>query len=611
MATFNRSWYQLFVTAMAPTLLVGCLGDTDSPQDTAGPVTFTRDIAPITYEHCLPCHRPGEAAPFDLITYEDVVGHATQLVEVTQSRYMPPWLPEVGHHKMMAERRLSEEQIARIAAWVDAGKPRGEPADLPGRPEFIPGWQLGEPDLVVRMAEPYELPAAGVDVYRNFVVPIPVDSPNWVRGMELRPDNRRIVHHAFMLINRDGECRRLDQRDEQPGFAGMEAQGAESPDGHFISWQPGKIATMAPEGMAWLLTPGTDLVLQMHMQPTGKPERVQASVGFFFTNEPPSRFPTKLVLRSTEIDIPAGDANYEFETRYTLPTDVELIGIIPHAHYLGKRLEALAIMPDGTTDVLLRIPDWDFNWQGDYRYAEPIRLPKGTTLVQRFSYDNSSANVRNPHTPPQRVRYGLQSVDEMGELWLQVLPVTSSGRETLLRDYGRHRLLEIAEESRRTLQTEPNDVKALIDLGKVTLALESPSAALPHLRRAANADPQSVEAQYYLGHALMANGDLRAAKDQLDKVREMDSAHQLAWHDLGLVFLEAKQPRPAEACFRKSLQLNAYHGTTLSNLGLVLLQQNKIPEGIAMLERALQIRPHDQKLLELLEKARAVDHGVR
>ena len=153
------------------------------------------------------------------------------------------------------------------------------------------GWQLGEPDLVVRMAVPFELPAEGVDVYRNFVIPIPVDRPRWVRGMELQPDNRGVVHHAFMLIDRDGECRRLDAQDAKPGFDGMEAEGAESPDGHFISWQPGKVATAAPEGTAWQLTPGTDLVLQMHMQPPGKCERVQASVGLYFTDEPPTRFP--------------------------------------------------------------------------------------------------------------------------------------------------------------------------------------------------------------------------------------------------------------------------------------------------------------------------------
>ena len=169
-------------------------------------------------------------------------------------------------------------------------------------------------------------------------------------------------------------------------------------------------------------------------------------------------------------------------------------------------------MPDGTTDVLLRIPDWDFNWQGDYRFANPPRLPKGTTLVQRFSYDNSPANVRNPNSPPQRVRYGLQSVDEMGELWLQVIPLTAQGRETLLRDFGRRALLEIAANSRRALRTDPDNVKALIDLGKVTLALESPTAAVPLLRRAVQSDPDSATAHYYLGHALLASGDLSEAQ---------------------------------------------------------------------------------------------------
>jgi hypothetical protein len=210
---------------------------------------------------------------------------------------------------------------------------------------------------------------------------------------------------------------------------------------------------------------GTDLVLQMHLQPTGKPEDILASVGFYFTDEPPTRYPTKLALRSTEIDIPPGEANYTIEARYTLPSDVRVIGLIPHAHYLGKQLEALAVAPDGTTEVLLRIPAWDFNWQGDYRFVNPPLLRRGTTLVQRFSYDNSESNVRNPNSPPQRVRYGLQSTDEMGELWFQVEPLTPAGRDALLADYGRRALEEIATNARRKLQSDPQHVRSLIDLG--------------------------------------------------------------------------------------------------------------------------------------------------
>jgi Flp pilus assembly protein TadD len=593
--------------------LSGCGGRSSSPRvakhSDDGIVTFTRDIAPITYAHCVACHRAGESGPFELITYDDVASHATQIAQVTESRYMPPWLPDEGSHRLAQARRLTDTQVATIRSWVAAGKPEGEPSDLPALPQFAAGWQLGQPDLVVRMPQTYELPSEGVDVYRNFVVPIPINVPRWVRAMELRPDNRRLVHHAFMLIDRDGECRRQDAADEQPGFEGMEAEGAESPDGHFISWQPGKVTTPAPEGMAWLLTPGTDLVLQMHMQPTGKPEQVQAAVGFFFTDQPPVRFPLKLALRSTEIDIPAGDANYQFETRYTLPTDVQLYGIIPHAHYLGKQLEALAVLPDGRTDTLLRISNWDFNWQGDYQFADPPRLPRGTTLVQRFTYDNSAANPRNPHSPPKRVRYGLQSVDEMGELWLQVVPLSAAGRDALLRDYGRRTLLEIAANSRRRLQTTPHDVKALVELGKVTLALESPQAALPILRRAVELDPESVAANYFLGHALMIGKDFVSAQAHFERVRRLDATFPMAWHDQGLIYLDRGQLPAAEAMFRRSLELSAYHDTTLSNLGLVLLKQNRLPEGIEMLQRALLMRPHDARLRALLQQARQVLKG--
>ncbi|MCA9169974.1 MAG: tetratricopeptide repeat protein [Planctomycetales bacterium] len=569
-----------------------------------GGPTFAHDVGPIVFQHCAVCHRPGEGAPFELLTYADVASRATQIAEVTATRYMPPWLPEPGSHRLAFERRLTEAQIQTIQAWAANGKLRGDEAGLPPLPEMTTGWQLGEPDLVVRMDRAFELPAEGRDVYRNFVVPIPLERPRWVSAMELRPDNRRVVHHAFLLVSHDGMCRRLDAADAEPGYEGMEAEGAESPDGHFVSWQPGKMATHAPDGMAWLLTPGTDLVVQMHLQPTGKPESVQAEVGFYFTDQPPTRFPMKLALRSTEIDIPAGVDNYTIETRYTLPTEVRIIGLIPHAHYLGKTMEALAIRPDGREEVLLRIPAWDFNWQGDYRFATPPLLPSGTTLVQRFTYDNSSANVRNPHTPPQRVRYGLQSVDEMGELWFQVEPTSPAGRAQLQADYGRRALQEIADQSRRRLRENPRDVKAIIDLGKSALALQGPAASLPILRQAVHVQANSASAHYYLGHALLRNGDVTEATAEFRRTQAIEPDYQMAWHDLGMIDLQANRLKSAENNFRRSLQIAPYHATSLMNLGLVLLKQNQLTEGIQLLEQAMQVCPTDQRLNDLLQQAR-------
>ncbi|MCA9263778.1 MAG: tetratricopeptide repeat protein [Planctomycetales bacterium] len=590
--------------------LAGCAQDrepqVDEPQVSQQPSrTFTRDVAPIVFDHCATCHRPGASGPFPLTTYDEVRDRAEQIVEVTQSGFMPPWLPEPGPHTFADERRLAPAQQECLVDWLAAGSPEGDPSDLPPLPAWASGWHLGQPDLIVEMPVPYELAAEGRDDYRNFVIPIPVESAHYVRAIEFRPQDARLVHHAFCMVNRDGESRRADEQDAKPGFDGMEAFGAESPDGHFISWQPGKVPSFAPEGTAWLLTPGTDLVLQLHMQTTGKPEQVSAQVGVYFTDSPPTRYPLKVVLRRTDIDIPAGDANHAIEDSFTLPVDVELMAVIPHAHYLGKTLEAIAIYPDGREEPLLRIPQWDFNWQGDYRYDPPVMLPRGTRLVQRFVYDNSESNVRNPHVPPERVRYGLQSTDEMGELWLQLMPRSDQDREQLRIAFTRKVLTDIRTSAMLKLRQSPQDSKSLIDVGKSTLALDSPQRAEPYFRRAIEAEPDSAAAHYYLGHTALRQRDAEMAKQELSRAMQLDPQYHMAKHDLGLLAMEQRQLGTAERYFRDVLQENPYHGTSLSNLALVLLNQGKISQGIAMIERAIRVRPTDQRLQDLLKKARA------
>lgn len=592
-------FFKTFFFLLAPSVF-GCQDVRESRVDLP---SFNREIAPIIFEHCAACHRPGESAPFALTNYAEVRDHAAQITEVTQSRYMPPWLPDDCGHPLEGERRLTPKQIKLISEWVDAGTPAGNRADLPRLPTWTPGWQLGEPDLVVEMPVPYKLPSGGRDVYRNFVIPIPLETPKYVRAMEFRPADPNLVHHAFLMVNRDGESRRTDELDSEPGFDGMEAVGADAPDGHFISWQPGKMPTFSPEGTSWLLVPGTDLVLQMHMQPTGKPEQVRAKVGFFFTDEPPTRFPFKIVLRRTDIDIPAGEANYVIEDSFTLPVDVELMAVIPHAHYLGKTLEAIAVSPDGKEETLLRIPDWDFNWQGDYRFRQPVKLPRGTRLVQRFSYDNTATNPRNPHAPPHRVAYGLQSVDEMGELWLQLMPNSIKDRRQLGRAFGEKVLHNVRRLGVQKLKQNPEDIKALIDVGKVTLALESPAKAIEFFQRAIAANPDSAAAHYYLGHAAMLAENPQQARRELMLALKLDNQHFMAKHDLGLLAMRLERLDFAEKYFREALDVNAYHGTTLSNLGLVLLQRGKIDQGIVMVERAIQIRPHDERLQALYKQA--------
>ncbi len=396
-------------------LLVGC-GGSPEPE-----ITYTRDVAPILFENCGACHRPGGAGPFSLLSYRGAKQRAKQIAQVTEDRYMPPWLPEPGFVELQGERRLSDGEIDTLRRWAEAGAPEGAPEDLPRVPEWPSGWALGEPDLIVE-SPPFKLVAEGADVFRNFVLPLEVPAVRYVRAVEFRPEDPRVVHHAVMQVDRTGSTRRLDAADPGPGYGGMFLGASERPDGHFLGWTPGHFPREAPEGLAWRLEPGMDLVLQLHMPPSGKPEIVRSQVGLYFTGEPPKREMFGLLLGTEEIDIPAGESDYVVEDRFTLPAQVSAFGVYPHAHYLGKSLHAWAEMPGGERRWLIRIDDWDFDWQDEYRYQAPIRLPAGTPVVMRYTYDNSAANPQNPHHPPRRVTYGPESADEMAFLLLQTLP---------------------------------------------------------------------------------------------------------------------------------------------------------------------------------------------
>ncbi|MBI1940439.1 MAG: cytochrome c, partial [Acidobacteria bacterium] len=241
-------------------------------------LTFNKHIAPIVFKNCAVCHHPGGSGPFDLMSYQDVSRRAEQIAMVTASRYMPPWLPEPGKGEFASERRLSDEEIRMIRQWVDAGTAEGKPSDLPPVPRFHEGWQLGEPDLVVKMLRPYTLRAGGEDVFRNFVIPVPLTRTRYVRALEILPGNKKVVHHANLLIDRTQSSRRLDAEDQEAGFGGMEIEvESESfePQTHFLFWKPGTVTYPEPEGLAWRLNPGDDLVLNTHMQPSGKPEAIQ------------------------------------------------------------------------------------------------------------------------------------------------------------------------------------------------------------------------------------------------------------------------------------------------------------------------------------------------
>ncbi len=533
------------------------------PQAPAGPlaastnIVFTRDVAPLVFEHCSGCHRPGQGAPFDLLTYADCRRRAKQMAEVTASHYMPPWLPEPGYGEFEGERRLSPAEIDLLRRWAEGGAPEGDPSALPQPPRWTEGWSLGQPDLVVKVPRPYTLPAEGLDVYRNLVFPIPLKERRFVRGVEFKPGNPRVVHHAFINVDDTPMSRRQAAGADPPGIDGMVMpETSYMPGGQFLGWQPGKAPSFSPEGLSWVLKPGSDCVLQLHMHPSGKPEEVQPTLGFFFTDQPPTNQMVRLNLSQLFIDIPAGSTHVWVEQSYVLPVDVRVVGISPHCHYLGKEIQGVATLPDGSRQWLLWIRNWDFNWQGDYRYKTPQFLPRGTHLQMRLRFDNSTNNISNPHHPPVRVRYGLQTTDEMAELWFQVLAGSQSDYDALLGDFHRQLARWSIEFNQDRIARDPQDAEARTKVGRALHFLGQPAAALEQLRAAVDARPDYDRAHYELGYLHLRQGRLAEARTEFETVLRLNPADYEAEGNLGLLLLRQGRMEEAKVHFRKALEIN-------------------------------------------------------
>jgi hypothetical protein len=378
--------------------------------------TYNKDIAPILYENCAGCHRPGEVAPFSLLTYQDTAKRAALIAGVTKSHVMPPWKAEPGYGEFREVRRLTDAQIALIQQWAANGTLEGD-GPKPTPPHFTEGWQLGQPDRVLTIPTKFSVPAGGPDVYRCFVIPTSLDANTYIGAMEFRADSRRTVHHALVFLDTQGAGRKLAAGSSDngytcfgsPGFAGALVGG----------WAPGMTPRRPLAGYATTLPKGADLVLQIHYHPSGAPAEDQSSLGLFYS-DPPTRGRTLMLIGTQNIDIPSGEAHYVVKASQTLPMDAEITGITPHAHYICRDMKVNAFLPDGSTKPMIWIKDWDFNWQGAYTYADPVKLPKGTRVEMEYTYDNSDKNPRNPAHPPVRVTYGEQTTNEMGLVFLSV-----------------------------------------------------------------------------------------------------------------------------------------------------------------------------------------------
>jgi Tfp pilus assembly protein PilF len=553
--------------------------------------TFNRDVAPLLFEKCSTCHQAEGAAPFPLVSYRDARARARQIVAVTESGFMPPWLPEPGFGAFEGERRLTAEERSLLKDWVDGGALEGDAKDRPGAPALSRSWHLGEPDLVVDISRSYTLAAAGEDVYRNFVLPLSIESRTYVRALELRPGNPRIVHHARILVDRSRVSRRLDEEDPEPGYDGMLVDGAEFPEGLFLGWSPGKVPLESDEALVWQVEPSTDLVLQLHLLPSGKPEDIRPSVGLYFTDSPPRKRAAVLQLGSRTIDIAAGDDSHTIENEYVLPADVEAIGIYPHAHFLCREMQAFATLPDGTRTWLLRIEDWDFYWQDEYRYEAPVPLPRGTRITMRYVYDNSASNPRNPFDPPRRIRWGARSSDEMGDLLLMVLPRDPQDLEALRADFRRNELLQEVAGYEKMLEADANDLDVRHELAFAYVELGRAADAILEWQRVVRARPGFAEAHYNLGGALASEGRRSEALSSFEKAIEADPGYAEAHNNLGVLLQSEGRLEAAEASYRRAVELRSDYAFARHNLGSVLLARGEVEEAIAHLEKAVAIDP--------------------
>ena len=616
-------------------------GDAPDRPSAAGGLTFARDIAPIVFESCSSCHRPGEAAPFSLLGYDDVRRRARQIVRVTRSRFMPPWAPTPGRGEFVGERRLSEEQIGLIARWVDEGLARGDDRDLPPVPPRVEGWRLGEPDLVLTMSEPYEVPAEGTDVYRNFVFPAPVPAARWVRAVEFRPGRpATTLHHATLAVDPTPSSRYHDGEDPLPGFDGMINSSARRPDGHLLGWVPGKSPYVVDESIAWRLAPGSDIVAQLHMRPTGKSEPLSPVIGLHFSDRPAERTPFLIRLGSRTIDIPPGEREHVVTDTFVLPVAVEALGVVPHAHDLAREMEARAALPDGSERWLIHIADWDFDWQDEYRYVDPLHLPAGTTISMRYTYDNSAGNPRNPHEPPRRVVFGPDTTDEMADLWLQVLPTRPQDLPVLERDFSRkearaniaayRRLLtedgtdvsvrhqlavtlasqgaveEALDELRRVFDRDPHHVPAHVTLGQVLYERDRPAAAAEHFRAALAWTPDMPEVSFNLGQALHEAGHPERAEAAYRDALRSAPGYAPAHYRLGVMLQERGRTTQAAEHYRRAIATDPGHAGARNNLGGLLAAAGDLDGAIAHLERALAAEPSHAGARTNLARAEAL-----
>lgn len=560
----------------------------------AAPVTFNRDVAPLMSTHCGQCHRANGAAPFSLTTYDDVRRRATLIVDATRRRYMPPWMPDqaVGASaKFDSIRQLSEEEIDLIARWAQDGFVEGEAIALPATPAGSGEWALGPPDLIVA-ADSYSLRSDGDDVFRTFVARAPGATVRYVRAFEFRAGVSRAVHHANIKLDATPSSRALDIAEGGPGYEGAGGRGAVFPDGHFLGWTPGQSPRLTPDGLVWTLSPGSDVVFELHMVPTGKTEVVQASIGLYFSKEPPRRLPVMIRLGRQDIDIPAGQNNYVSDDSYVLPVAATVLALQPHAHRLARRMRGWATLPDGSTRPLISIPQWNVSWQDTYTLREPLRLPAGSRLSMSFSYDNSPANPASA-SPPRRVTFGQSARFEMGDLWVQVMPDSEQERPRLFDDISKMMLGADIAGVETMLAVGPDDARLRTDLAFCYVEAGRLSDAVEQLRRATELAPDSAPTRHDLATLLLRQKRFDEARSELQAAVRLRPKFFEAYVNLGVADFAQGRVASAITWYEHSLTIAPDNAAAHYNLALAYAATDDDSSARRHYERAIALGPGD------------------
>jgi tetratricopeptide (TPR) repeat protein len=437
----------------------------------------------------------------------------------------------------------------------------------------------------------YTLPAGGADRFRVFVLPIPVTATRFVRGVEFRPHDPRVVHHANILLDRTSRSRERNEQDPALGESGLLAATAEYPPGHLLGWTPGQPDPLLPKGLAWPLKPATDLVVQLHLMPDERPQPVRFSVGLFFTPDRPERTPSILRLGRRDVDIPAGQRDYVIADSYVLPVDVEVLALKPHAHYRAREISGAAVLPDGSTRPLIRISDWDFRWQHVYRYVAPVALPKGTTLTMRVVYDNSPGNRRNREQPPRRVAWGPRSTDEMGDLWIQVLAREERDVTPLADDFQRKWIRDEVAGYETLIRAEEDSFPLRDEAAWLYLRMGRWSDATAHYEAAARLKPESALVHFNLATALMLEGRLQEAIGSFREALRLKPDYAAAHSNLGNVLSRLGRTDEALAQYNAALRVDPAHAGAHNNVGNLLMSRGDLVAARPHLDEAIRLDP--------------------